>query len=257
MLSLSNFTILSSWNLILTSNVLCCVISKAAFNSGSNSWALFPSTQAGIFCGLAPWILRKQVHGAVIYKSLSHLLLLLVIKPFQMTNLLMAGVMLQIIFHTEELAVAAESSKGLGWWFLQRKESPPCAEVLWHQHHPNPRHTNQTWTLAGWEWWESRTQGLHTDTEFTVQCRVPVQFPWNQQGFRGKSAAEQQQSGHTDSMAAAGVTIPPLCSSTQLFAPSCQLWRIVAPSTGGRNLLKCALPIRGAGKYFRPSIYYG
>lgn len=29
----------------------------------------------------------------------------------------------------------------------------------------------------------------------------------------------------------------------------------MAPSTGGRNLLNYALPIRGAGKYVRPSIY--
>lgn len=175
---------------------MSCVISKAAFNSGSNSWPLFPSTQAGIFCGLAPWILRKQVHGAVIYKSLSNLLLLLVIKPFQMTNLLMARVMLQIIFHTEELEAAAESSKGLGWWFphilLQRKETPPCAEVLWHQHHPNARHTNQTWdpaALQGWQWPPgvpgSRMRALRVETEWNVQCKVPVQFPWSQQAVVG------------------------------------------------------------------------
>lgn len=113
----------------------------------TNSWALFPSTQAGIFLGLAPWILRKRVHGAVIYKSLSNLLLLLVIKLFQVTNLLMAGAMLQIIFHTEELEVAAESSNGLGWWFLhvflQRRQIPPRAAGFvppassqWQSHRP-------------------------------------------------------------------------------------------------------------------------
>lgn len=159
MLSLSNFTILSSWNLILTSNVLCCVISKAAFNSGSDSWALFPSTQAGIFCGLAPWILRKQIHGVVIYKSLSNLLLLLVIRLFQMTDLLMARVMLQIIFHTEEIEVAAESSN-VGMMIpthlpSEENKSHLVRMVLFHQHHLNPRHTSRNWdhaVLQGWKW---------------------------------------------------------------------------------------------------------
>lgn len=147
----------------------------------------FSSTRAGIFLDLALWILRKQVHGAVIYKSLSNLLLLLVIKPLQVTNLLMAGMMLQIIFHTEELEVAAMDWDDDSHTFsFRRNKSHLVLLVLFHQHHPSP--TNQNWDpacFAGGGDQESRNQGLHIKPELNVPFKMPVRFPWNQEDFMG------------------------------------------------------------------------
>lgn len=230
MLSLSNFSILSSWNLILTSNVLCCVISKAAFNSGSDSWALFPSTQAGIFCGLAPWILRKQVHGVVIYKCLSNLLLLLVIRLFQMTDLLMARVMLQIIFHTEEIEVAAESSnvRMMIPTHLPSEETNPtlCCWFCSTSIIPIPGTQAGTGTMLFCRGGSDHPACEKEKSGFAYQNRIkcavldPCAVSMESAGFHGKSVAEQQHSGHTHGMAPAGLTIPPSALPSSCSLPS-------------------------------------
>lgn len=101
----------------------------------------------------------------------------------------------------------------------------------------------------------SRNQGLQIKPESSVLIKMPVQFPWNQQAFMGN----QQQSSSIQGILTAWLLLesPPhpsaLPSSCSLPSGGCG--EIMAPSTGGRNLLNYALPIRGAGKYVRPSIY--
>lgn len=86
-------------------------------------------------------------------------------------------------------------------------------------------------------------------TQLNVQFKMPVQFPWNQQAFTGNQ--EQSSSIQGLLMAPSHPSAPPSSSSLPFFGSG----EMKAPSTGGRNLLNCALPIRDAGKYLQYIMY--
>lgn len=129
--------------------------------------------------------------------------------------------------------------------------------VLFHQHRPSPSHTNQNWDPAVLQGWkrplsvrEIRNQGLHHNT---IKCAVQDARAVSMEsaGIHGKSGAEQQHSGPAHGRALlespSHPSAPPSSSSLPFFGSG----EMKAPSTGGRNLLNCALPIRDAGKYLQ------